>query len=160
MFNLFRPKRSLLEDQIRVYLAYCIRNHREGNYGFWLREFAQVYEGDAYDIEDEDIDEFLVDIGAIYFGQSALIYAERAVRGLRTFYVARSRSVAQKEGKAYDRALMEKSLRNREIVKLRQEDPVKWSWRKLGVIFDLHFTRVKEIYNQSASKYGEEVINR
>lgn len=152
MFNFINMKTSLLHDQIRVYLAFCIRNNREGNYGFWLKQFCEKYHGDANDITDDHIDDFLVDVGCLYFGQHSLTYAERAVRGLRTYYMARSRNLAQSSSEVYDSAMAEKKLRNKQLIKLRKEDPEKWSWRNLGEYFNIHFTTAKNIYVRSVQK--------
>lgn len=45
--------------------------------------------------------------------------------------------------------------RNREIVRLRLEDPKKWSYTKLGDKYDgLHKTTVEEIFQRDLVKYA------
>ena len=147
-------KTSLLHDQIKVYLAHCIKQNREGGYSFWLRSFSKRYVGSAEDISDDDIDDFLVDVGALYNGQFSLNQAERAVRGLRTYYTARSRNLERAYEKDYDRDMefAEKKLRNRKLIALRKADPRKYSWRNLGVLFDIHFTTAKDIFVRNERK--------
>lgn len=155
MFNLPCMKTSLLRQQIDVFLAYCIRQgNREGTYNYWLNEFTKVYSGDAYDIPQEAIDEFLFKVSTLYNGQHALNQAERAIRAFMRYYSARSRNLATKPGLLYNYGVDEKKDRNRELVLLRLSDPEKWSWRKLGAKYEVHFTTAKEIFHTYVSKYG------
>jgi len=49
-----------------------------------------------------------------------------------------------------------KSLRNTEIVRLRDQDPVKYSWRQLGDMFSISHMTVKEIYERTKPKMDSE----
>lgn len=146
-------KSNLLEDQIRVYLAEHIRRgYRDGSYAFWLKEFSKKYHGDANDITREDIEDFIIDISVLYHGQYSMNEAERAVRGLQRYYMARGRNVASPATLSYPSLMGEKKLRNRELVMMRLKNPEKWSWRALGEYFNIHFTTAKEIFEHAKAK--------
>jgi len=151
-------KQSHIHEQIKVFLGYLIRNgNRCGTYNFWLQEFVKLNKvEDVYDIEEGDIENYLTDISVLYQGQHALNESEKAVRALIRFYTARGRNL----GYNTRMTTQTKNERNRELVRLRMSDPVKWSWRKLGERFQVHFTTAAELFERHEGKYSKNVIHR
>lgn len=47
----------------------------------------------------------------------------------------------------------ENKERNRELVQKRLKDQNKWSWRKLGEHYGIHYTTAKDIFVRTKDKY-------
>ena len=159
MFDFFKKKKPI-DDQIRVFLKYRKRRELSSySYERVLYDFAN-FSGldDIYDATPLVIVTYNNHLRENKRGEWSVIESERIVRQFLRYYSARGKMVGNladysqlcyKEGVK----ILADVKRNRQLVQLRCKNPEKWSWRKLGQHFDIHFTTAKQIFERDVEKY-------
>jgi len=131
------------------------------DYEEWLNLFVSFTDKeDILDVSADDIVDFIEYISEHHQGTPFRLHrAEMAVRQFKKFYSARGHLM--KDMKDYMNMLEQSGVgfvadvkRNRELVELRVKNPRKWSWRKLGEKFNIHYTTARQIFIRDRLKYA------
>lgn len=150
-----------INEQIQIFLRWRDKKGLGSrNYGAWLFAFTKKTGiQDALDIHPQDIMGFLEHVKETRAGQYPHYEAEKVLRQFIRFYSARGKIMGNL--REYNRLIDSHGVlmlahieRNKEIVKKRLSDPKKWSWRKLGDYYDMHYTGVRYIFLRDRFRYG------
>lgn len=170
MFNLLRlfaSKKKKIDIQIKVFLKWRKkRGMSSSSYEEWLYMLSD-YTGkdDVYDLKPIDILGFIDRVRVDHNGTWPVWAAEKAVRQFMKFYTARGKMMGNiREYRDLCERNNVRSLsdvkRNRELVRKRLKDPQKWSWRRLGAFYGIHFTTAKQIFLRDVSKYAQKGVGK
>lgn len=161
MFNLLRLLQiRVIKYQIKVFLDW---RNKQGlsspGYEKWLNLFLKKTGiTNVLDIRAEDIERFIQYVADNSKGRYPVLEAERSLRQFIKFYSARGKmsgTVAEYRNSRYSNGVqfLANTKRNRELVQRRLKDPRKWSYRRLGDYYGLHFTTVRQIFQRDVKRY-------
>lgn len=158
-FNLLKVRD--IKYQIKVFLNW---RKKQGmttpGYEEWLSEFLRkTKKNDVMDVSVQDIEDFLECVAQKHSGQWPVIQAEKCLRQFVKFYSARGKmagAIADYRESLYNNGvqLLANVKRNEDLVKRRLKNPTKWSWRRLGDYYGIHFTTAKQIFLRDVKRYS------
>lgn len=155
-----KPKRKI-DIQIEVFLKWRDKRGMSlSNYQDWLFMFADfIGKDDIYDVRPNDVHAFIERVRSERNGEWPVFSAEKALRQFIRFYTARGKIMGNL--REYQERCLDNHVesitdikRNRELVRKRLENQRKWSYRKLGVYYGIHYTTARQIFNRDVHKYA------